>query len=87
MSASEASLPSREAGGGSSTAPKARPNVIGIVGGTGLSDLEGLTDRAWRRVSSPFGQPADELLFGRFGEHAVERAAFLIGGSSHHAPM
>ena len=45
--------------------------TIGIVGGTGLYDLEGLTDRTWRSVSSPFGQPSDELLFGKFGGQPV----------------
>jgi 5'-methylthioadenosine phosphorylase len=45
--------------------------LIGIVGGTGLYDLEGLTGQEWRRVESPFGAPSDELLFGMFGDHRV----------------
>ncbi len=45
--------------------------MIGIVGGTGLYDIEGLTDRHWRHVGSPFGQPSDELLFGRLGTRQV----------------
>ena len=45
--------------------------AIGIVGGTGLYDLDGLTDQAWRRVDSPFGAPSDELLFGTLGEQPV----------------
>ena len=45
--------------------------LIGIVGGTGLYDLDGLTEQEWRRVDSPFGTPSDELLFGRFAEHHV----------------
>jgi 5'-methylthioadenosine phosphorylase len=45
--------------------------VIGIVGGTGLYDLDGLTDQRWARVDSPFGAPSDELLSGRLGELAV----------------
>lgn len=45
--------------------------AIGIVGGSGLYDLEGLTDHAWRRVASPFGEPSDELLCGRFGDQPV----------------
>ncbi len=44
---------------------------IGIVGGTGLYDLDGLTEQVWRRVDSPFGAPSDELLFGRFGDQHV----------------
>ncbi len=46
-------------------------NVIGIVGGTGLYDLDGLTNQRWARVESPFGAPSDELLFGELGEHRV----------------
>ena len=45
--------------------------MIGIVGGTGLYGLEGLSEQQWVRVESPFGAPSDELLFGRLGEHRV----------------
>jgi len=58
--------------------------LIGIVGGTGLYDLEGLTDQAWRRVDSPFGTPSDELLFGTLGE---QRIVFLPRhGRGHRIP-
>jgi 5'-methylthioadenosine phosphorylase len=46
-------------------------SVIGIVGGTGLYDLDGLTNQRWERVDSPFGAPSDELLLGELGEHRV----------------
>jgi 5'-methylthioadenosine phosphorylase len=39
--------------------------VIGIIGGSGLYDIDGLEDKAWRRVETPWGDPSDELLFGR----------------------
>ena len=45
--------------------------IIGIVGGSGLYDLDGLTEQRWTRVESPFGEPSDELLFGRIGSHRV----------------
>jgi 5'-methylthioadenosine phosphorylase len=38
--------------------------VIGIIGGSGVYDIEGLTDVEWRTIESPFGQPSDQLLFG-----------------------
>jgi 5'-methylthioadenosine phosphorylase len=38
--------------------------VIGVVGGSGLYDIEGLENRAWRRIATPWGEPSDELLFG-----------------------
>ncbi|MBL0218179.1 MAG: S-methyl-5'-thioadenosine phosphorylase [Myxococcales bacterium] len=45
--------------------------MLGIVGGTGLYDLEGLTEQHWRRIDSPFGKPSDELLFGRLGDQPI----------------
>jgi 5'-methylthioadenosine phosphorylase len=42
--------------------------VIGIIGGSGLYGIEGLTDQVWRAVDTPWGKPSDELLFGRLGD-------------------
>jgi 5'-methylthioadenosine phosphorylase len=39
--------------------------VIGLIGGSGLYDIEGLEDKIWREVETPWGQPSDALLFGR----------------------
>ena len=38
--------------------------VFGIIGGSGVYDIEGLANKRWQRVESPFGQTSDELLFG-----------------------
>lgn len=38
--------------------------VLGIIGGSGVYDIEGLTNKRWERVHSPFGEASDELLFG-----------------------
>ncbi len=40
--------------------------VIGIIGGSGLYEIDGLTDKRWEKVMSPFGSPSDELLFGTY---------------------
>jgi 5'-methylthioadenosine phosphorylase len=57
--------------------------MIGIVGGTGLYDLE-LTSPEWRRIDSPFGSPSDSLLLGRLGDHPI---AFLPRhGRGHRIP-
>nr|WP_234397768.1 S-methyl-5'-thioadenosine phosphorylase [Sneathiella glossodoripedis] len=42
--------------------------VIGIIGGSGIYDLEGLENQEWRKVSSPFGEPSDEVLCGTLGD-------------------
>ena len=44
---------------------------IGIIGGSGLYDLAGLTDTRWEAVATPFGEPSDELLTGRIGDAEV----------------
>ena len=47
---------------------EAHTPVIGIVGGSGLYDIPGLIEKAWRQVPTPWGQPSDALLFGRLGD-------------------
>jgi 5'-methylthioadenosine phosphorylase len=43
----------------SGTAP-----VIGVIGGSGVYDIDGLEKAEWRQVDTPFGAPSDALLFG-----------------------
>jgi 5'-methylthioadenosine phosphorylase len=58
--------------------------VIGIIGGSGLYQIDGLTDIEWRRVASPFGEPSDELCFGTL---AGTRVVFLPRhGRGHRIP-
>ena len=42
--------------------------VLGIIGGSGLYDIEALEDRQWIAINSSFGEPSDEILCGRIGE-------------------
>ena len=39
---------------------------IGIIGGSGLYQIDGLIDQKWVRIKTPFGEPSDELLTGIF---------------------
>ena len=39
--------------------------MIGVIGGSGVYDIDGLEDVRWETVESPFGKPSDELMFGR----------------------
>ena len=48
--------------------------TVGIIGGTGLYDLEGFANAQWVSVQSPFGEPSDDLLIGYF---KGQRVAFL----------
>ena len=38
--------------------------IIGIIGGSGLYQIDGLAGAEWRRVESPFGATSDEFCFG-----------------------
>jgi len=38
--------------------------VLGIIGGSGVYDIDGLAGKRWEKVASPFGEPSDELLCG-----------------------
>jgi len=38
--------------------------VIGVIGGSGLYQIDGLADVEWRRVESPFGLTSDAFCFG-----------------------
>jgi len=39
--------------------------VIGIIGGSGIYEIDGLEGAEWVTVDSPFGTPSDALLTGR----------------------
>ena len=42
----------------------ATPPVVGVIGGSGVYEIDGLEDISWRRMETPFGAPSDELMFG-----------------------
>ena len=39
--------------------------MLGIIGGSGIYQIDGLEAAAWTRVATPWGQPSDEILTGR----------------------
>ena len=38
--------------------------VLGVIGGSGVYEIDGLQNKRWKKVPSSFGEPSDELLFG-----------------------
>ncbi len=45
---------------------------IGVIGGSGLYNIEGFTNQKWVKLRTPFGLPSDELLTGKlFGREVV----------------
>jgi len=57
---------------------------IGVIGGSGLYQMEGLTDVSEVRVQTPFGDPSDAILVGCLGGVPV---AFLARHGRHHTLM
>jgi 5'-methylthioadenosine phosphorylase len=39
-------------------------SILGVIGGSGLYDIDGLQNKRWISFDSPFGKPSDELLVG-----------------------
>ncbi len=58
---------------------------LGIIGGSGLYEIDGLTDTDWVEVDTPWGAPSDRILTGQLGGMPI---AFLPRhGRGHvHAP-
>lgn len=48
--------------------------MIGVIGGSGLYQIDGLEGASWVRVKTPWGKPSDEILVGRLDGVAM---AFL----------
>jgi 5'-methylthioadenosine phosphorylase len=57
---------------------------IGIIGGSGLYDMEGFSDRRELAVQTPFGAPSEDLVVGQLEGH---RVAFLTRHGRGHRLM
>jgi len=42
--------------------------IVGVIGGSGLYEMEGLADIHSVKVETPWGSPSDDLLVGRLGD-------------------
>jgi 5'-methylthioadenosine phosphorylase len=66
-----------------STAP-GTPPILGIIGGSGVYDIDGLANVRWERVLTPWGEPSDDLMFGELGG---QKLVFLPRhGRGHRVP-
>ncbi|NQU62370.1 MAG: S-methyl-5'-thioadenosine phosphorylase [Rhodospirillales bacterium] len=64
--------------------PPGTPAVIGVIGGSGVYDIDGLENTRWEKVTSSFGEPSDALLMG---ELAGQKMVFLPRhGRGHRIP-
>ena len=60
------------------------PPVVGIIGGSGLYEIDGLENVEWRAIESSFGSPSDALMFA---ELEGQKLVFLPRhGRGHRIP-
>ena len=45
-----------------------KKKILGIIGGSGLYDIDGLVNKKWVKVNSIFGEPSDEILFAELDD-------------------
>ncbi len=58
---------------------------IGVIGGSGLYEIDGLEQAQWTTVDTPWGAPSEAILTGRL--HGVEMAFLPRHGRGHvHSP-
>jgi 5'-methylthioadenosine phosphorylase len=58
--------------------------VLGIIGGSGLYEIEGLEDRRWVEVQTPWGDPSDAFLTGTL--NGVKLVFLPRHGRGHRLP-
>lgn len=59
--------------------------MIGVIGGSGIYDIDGLEDASWVDVASPWGTPSDQILTGSL--NGVKMAFLPRHGRGHvHSP-
>ena len=59
--------------------------MIGVIGGSGLYEIEGLEDATWQAVETPWGAPSDAILTGTLA--GVKMAFLPRHGRGHvHTP-
>ncbi|SEM73424.1 methylthioadenosine phosphorylase [Roseovarius tolerans] len=59
--------------------------MIGVIGGSGLYEIDGLENATWQTVETPWGPPSDAILTGTLG--AVPMAFLPRHGRGHvHTP-
>ncbi|MDE3099658.1 MAG: S-methyl-5'-thioadenosine phosphorylase [Verrucomicrobiota bacterium] len=46
-------------------------NRVGIIGGSGLYEIEGFKSQKWVRIKTPFGKPSDDFLTGTLAGREV----------------
>jgi len=67
-----------------SMAAENRQSVIGVIGGSGVYNIDGLTNTRWVKIETTFGTPSDELLLGEL--HGQQMVFLPRHGRGHKIP-
>ena len=63
---------------------KTTKTILGVIGGSGIYDIEGLQNKDWVSIDTPYGRPSDELLMGKL--NGVEIIFLPRHGRGHKIP-
>jgi 5'-methylthioadenosine phosphorylase len=44
---------------------------LGVIGGSGLYQMDGIQQKRWSRLTTPFGKPSDHFLTGRLADRDI----------------
>ena len=44
---------------------------LGIIGGSGLYEIDGFSESSWETIKTPWGNPSDQILNLKFNDHEV----------------
>ena len=58
-----------------------RSRVLGVIGGSGIYEINGLQDAKWQTVDTPWGSPSDQILTGNI--NGVKMAFLPRHGRGH----
>jgi len=61
-----------------------QPLRIGVIGGSGLYEIDGLEDISEHTIDTPFGAPSSPLVVGRLAEHPGVELVFLARHGRDH---
>lgn len=61
-----------------------QPVRLGVIGGSGLYQIDGLKDAEWVSVETPFGEPSDQVLLGNL--EGLDVAFLPRHGRGHRIP-
>jgi len=48
-----------------------KSEIIGVIGGSGIYEIDNLVNKKWTSVSTPFGDPSDQLLVGDLDQQKI----------------